>query len=191
MKLIFIYGPAASGKLTVAKALCALTGLRLFHNHLVVDTLLSVFQFGSPEFVELREKTWLGVFAAAARSGISLAFTFAPEVTVRPEFIANTLAAVGRAGGEVCFVELRCPIAELERRIDAPSRHEWMKLKSVEVFRQMRVHGADSFPPLPTGLVIDTGTTPPEQAAQLIASRYHLAISNGTPRDPYSSTFQG
>lgn len=40
---MFIHGPAAAGKLTTARALSALTGLPVFHNHLVVDTLLTVF----------------------------------------------------------------------------------------------------------------------------------------------------
>lgn len=48
MRLVFIHGPAASGKLTVAKELAALTGYPLFHNHLIVDALLAVFPFGSP-----------------------------------------------------------------------------------------------------------------------------------------------
>ena len=79
MKLIFIHGPAAAGKLTVGRALEDLTGFRLFHNHLVVDTLLSVFPFGTPSFVALREQIWLSVFEAAAKDGISTIFTFAPE----------------------------------------------------------------------------------------------------------------
>ena len=54
MRLIFVYGMPASGKLTVARELAELTGYKLFHNHLVVDLLLSVFAFGSDGFVELR-----------------------------------------------------------------------------------------------------------------------------------------
>ena len=69
MNLIFIHGPAASGKLTTGRALHRLTGYRLFHNHLVVDTLLAVFPFGSEPFVRLREAMWLSVFEAAARGG--------------------------------------------------------------------------------------------------------------------------
>jgi cytidylate kinase len=37
MRLIFLHGPAASGKLTVARAIAARTGLPVFHNHLAVD----------------------------------------------------------------------------------------------------------------------------------------------------------
>lgn len=40
MKLVFIYGMPAAGKLTVAKELAGLSGYKLFHNHQVVDLLL-------------------------------------------------------------------------------------------------------------------------------------------------------
>src|SRR5580658_3884413 len=107
MKLIFIYGLPATGKLTVAVELAAMTGYKLFHNHLAVDLLLSVFDFGSAPFVELREEIWLCVFAAACEAKIpGLIFTFAPEATVRPEFIPNTIETVGKHGGELIFVEL-------------------------------------------------------------------------------------
>ena len=56
MKLIFIHGPVASGKLTIARALAALTGLAVFHNHLVVDAVAAVFPFGSEPFIRLREQ---------------------------------------------------------------------------------------------------------------------------------------
>ena len=48
--LVYIYGPPASGKLTVATRLSALTGMPLFHNHLTVNAVTPVFAFGSPPF---------------------------------------------------------------------------------------------------------------------------------------------
>src|ERR1700751_4193719 len=47
MRLLFLYGPAASGKLTIARELATLTGFALFHNHLVVDAVAAAFPFGS------------------------------------------------------------------------------------------------------------------------------------------------
>lgn len=58
MQLIFLYGPMAAGKLTVARELAARTGFALFHNHLLVDAVAAVFPFGSPSFVRLREQFW-------------------------------------------------------------------------------------------------------------------------------------
>src|ERR1700722_18638783 len=95
MKLVFIYGLPATGKLTVAQELAAITGFRLFHNHLVVDLLLSIFEFGSPPFIELREEIWLSVFDRACRTRTSgFIFTFTPEATVRPDFIDRMLRTV-------------------------------------------------------------------------------------------------
>jgi len=46
MKLIFIYGPPAVGKLTVAEELVKLHDYRLFHNHLTLDLVRNIY----PEF---------------------------------------------------------------------------------------------------------------------------------------------
>src|ERR1700749_1982483 len=117
MHLIFIYGPIASGKLTIARELASRTGMSLFHNHLVVDAVGAVFPFGSKAFVRLREQFWLSVFEAAAQNGCSLIFTFVPEPTVDPAFPERVRELVRSAGGEVTFVELVISREEQERRL--------------------------------------------------------------------------
>ena len=54
MDLVFLFGPPAVGKLTVARAPAARTGLKLFHNHLVLDAITAVFDFKSPAYLRLR-----------------------------------------------------------------------------------------------------------------------------------------
>src|ERR1051325_8251746 len=103
MKLIFIHGAPAVGKLTVATELARLTGFRLFHNHLTVDLVSAIFDFGSEPFVELREEIWLAVFHEAARRDVSLIFTFAPERTVRDRFIQEAIQRIESAGGGGVF----------------------------------------------------------------------------------------
>jgi hypothetical protein len=176
MKLIFIYGLPATGKLTVAQELVAITGYKLFHNHLVVDTLLSVFEFGSPEFVELREEFWLSIFDKACRSQLpGLIFTFAPEATVRPEFIGKTIGTVEAAGGEVDFIELTCPLPELKRRMGGLSRLQYKKLTSVPLFEQLHEEGSfdASYMPKPR-LSICTSDNQPARAALKIARELDL-----------------
>jgi len=46
MQLVIIYGPEASGKLTIARALAQQTHFRLFHNHISVDVAKTLFDFG-------------------------------------------------------------------------------------------------------------------------------------------------
>jgi len=170
-KLVFLYGLPAAGKLTVAQELVAITGYKLFHNHLVVDLLLSVFEFGSPEFVALREEIWLSVFHKACQSKLpGMIFTFAPEATVRPEFIGRTMSTVAAAGGEVDFIELTCPLDELKRRMGGVSRLQYKKLTSVALFEQLHGEGSfdASYMPEPK-LSINTGDNQPARSALLIA----------------------
>jgi chloramphenicol 3-O-phosphotransferase len=169
MKLVFLHGAPAVGKLTVARELARLTGFRLFHNHLTVDLVSSLFSFGSEPFVLLREQIWLAAFAEAARNNVSLIFTFNPERTVRERFIQDALDVVGLAGGEVVFVELTCTEEELERRIEDASRKEFGKLASIEQYRSLKDAGAFHFPKLPNGISLDTTNQPAAETAKLIS----------------------
>lgn len=175
MQLLFIHGPAASGKLTVAREVARLTGLPVFHNHLVVDALTSVFPFGSASFVSLREQIWLQVFAAAASEGQSVIFTFAPERTVRPRFVPDAVRTVEASAGRVSFVKLTCPPEVLEQRLEAPSRTVHGKVRSVERFRALLAEGAFDYPELPdSGLTLDTGGMLPSVAARTICEHFGL-----------------
>ncbi|MDX1383330.1 MAG: shikimate kinase, partial [Thermoanaerobaculia bacterium] len=170
MRLVFLHGPPACGKLTVARSLAGFTGLRLFHNHLTVNLATSLFPFGSEPFVRLREDVWLAAFREAAAAGQSLIFTFNPEATVRHSSPEATGATVEEHGGRVVFVELTCAEQEIERRLGDPSRRELEKLTSVADFRRLLAEGAFAYPPLPEPLLrIDTTETPPATVARRIA----------------------
>ena len=170
MKLIFLHGLPGVGKLTVARELAELTNFKLFHNHLSVDLVSSLFEFGSPEFVELREKIWHEVFAQVVSADLpGLIFTFAFDRTVSNKFIRDTREVVEADGGEVMFVELTCSNAELERRIAEPSRRTFGKIDSVKFFRELKESGAFVDPGIPKEhFVIDTTELVPADAAALI-----------------------
>jgi chloramphenicol 3-O-phosphotransferase len=170
MKLIFLHGAPAVGKLTVARELARLTGFQLFHNHLTVDLISSLFPFGSEPFIVLREQVWLAAFSEAARNNVSLIFTFNPERTVREDFIQKAIDVVKAATGKVIFIELTCADEELERRIEDGPRKEFGKLASVEQYRSLRDAGAFQFPKLPEGLSVDTTNQSPADAAKLISN---------------------
>jgi chloramphenicol 3-O-phosphotransferase len=176
MRLIFIYGLPATGKHTVAQHLAALTSYKLFHNHLAVDLLLSVFDFGSEPFVDLREQIWLSVFEQASRTNLhGLIFTFAPERTVRPSFIPAALDVLARNHAEVDFIELRCPLPELKQRLDSPSRQRFQKLTSATLFDQLHADGVfDATHMPPPRLTVDTSLHTPEAAAAEIAQALGL-----------------
>ncbi len=160
----------------MARELATLTGYKLFHNHLTVDLVGSVFEFGTPSFIELREKIWLDVFAEAASSEVKgVIFTFAFEPTVRGNFVENVRNTIESHGGEVVFVKVICSSEELEKRITSDSRARFGKLTSVKLFRELSDAGAFIDPEVTSDrLVVDTTTLGPDEAASKIASELKL-----------------
>ena len=104
VKLVIIYGAPGVGKLTTARALAALTGFRLFHNHLAFDLAKAIFDFPSPPFAELSEKVRLAAFEAAARAKLpGLIFTFVYASPDDDPFMRKVIEIVEGHGGEVAL----------------------------------------------------------------------------------------
>lgn len=175
MKVIFIHGPAAAGKFTVGSKLADLTGLPLFHNHLTVDLVLSLFDFGSPGFIELRETLWLNTFRIATSASRSFIFTFHPEATVTPGFVAQAQETVEAGGGKVEFVELLCAPDTVRERLAGADRAAFNKLTDVTLYDQLEAGGSFDYPKLPdASITIDTGAMGPDQAAAAIKAALFL-----------------
>jgi predicted kinase len=171
--LVYIYGPPASGKLTIAGRLSELTGIPVFHNHLTVNAVRPVFAFGSPPFVEAVRKMRHAVFEAAARAGVSLIFTnnsawSGPEPRARFEEAADRAQRIMEShGGRAVFVRLTAPQTALEERLANESRRAHDKLVDVARLREL-LAGLDPSPLHPDDLTIDTGQLSPEDSARAI-----------------------
>ncbi|QGN35499.1 shikimate kinase [Microlunatus sp. Gsoil 973] len=173
MNLVFLHGGPASGKLTTARAMGRRLGYPVFHNHLTVNMLTTVFPFGSEPFVRLREQIWLSVITDAARTGRSVIFTFAPESTVQFGFPDRLRAAVEDNGGRLCSVRLEVSERTQEARIANPSRVAVGKLADVELLRAGRKHHSPvEFPT--AELTIDTDSSDPERSAETIIASFDL-----------------
>ncbi len=53
MKLLFLFGNAAVGKMTVGQELMKITNLRLFHNHMAIEPVLEIFGTYDPDIIKL------------------------------------------------------------------------------------------------------------------------------------------
>ena len=176
MKLIFIYGPPGAGKLTVAKELKKITGYKIFHNHLTVDLLMSMFEFGTKKFFELSRKIRLHIFEAAAKQKLKgMIFTYCYSKPHDNKFVKQVIEAVEKNRGKVCFVNLRCSKEELFKRIKSPSRKKFRKIKdSKELEGAFRKWNLFSAIPFRKSLVIDNTNLSPKKAALEIKSFYRL-----------------
>jgi len=169
--LLVLHGPPAVGKYTVGQVVAAELGWPLFHNHMTVDLALTLFPFGSPEFVSMRERIWLEAMSLSIGSGQSLIFTFSWESSVPEDFIDRLVRTIEESGGRTVFVSLVCAESSLEERMDADSRQAFGKLTDVDMYRQLRADGAFVAPPFPEPLMeIDTDRLTPRAAGERIVA---------------------
>lgn len=177
MKLIFIYGAPAAGKLTVANEIAAQTDFKVFHNHLSIDAIEPIFQFGTESFFKLIHSFRLDVIREAARSDVNLIYTFCYAKDEDDAHVALVTKTVEENGSEICFVLLRCERGELEKRIFAESRKLLGKIKTLEILNEI-LEKYDLFSPVPerTSLIIDNTNLSAKDTARKIVEHFNLNI---------------
>jgi hypothetical protein len=158
MRVVVLCGLPGVGKLTVARGLAQLHEYRVFHNHLVFDAVEALFPFGSPPFVELRNRLWLELLSRAIHvKGSDIVFTIARDEALDADFLARLVTELSQAGADVCCVELTCCRADLENRVASVERSRFGKVHSVDRFRQLDAAGAFPLFTMPRGTVfVDT-----------------------------------
>jgi hypothetical protein len=181
MKLIFIYGDPGTGKLTVARALQKLTGLKLFHNHLTVDLASSLFGYDNPDYFDYVRSLRLEAFELAAKGNISLIFTFWYSSISQPS-VEKYKQVIESNGGQVLFVRLHCRPEILEERVVSASRQNW-KIASVADLRAALENTGDVI--TGTHLEIENSDLSPEVVALEIVEK--LGLTNSSLLEPKPS----
>lgn len=167
-RLIFLYGPPAAGKLTVARAIAERTDFRVLHNHVTFDAVAEVLPSGAPAFWETLDKVRLDLVAAAAREGIDLVYTFVFAPGDEPH-VDDVVSAYESAGGSVVLVQLVAPLEELRRRVSNASRAAHSKIRDAGTLDDvLREH--DVYAPVPgrDTFTIDTAAMSPSEAASQV-----------------------
>ena len=170
--LVYLYGPPAAGKLTVARRVQELTGFKLFHNHLTVNAIVEVFDFRTQPFTDVLHRLRLDVFGTAARAGVDLIFT---NNQAWPGFHEWARLVESTVEGNVAFVQVTAPIDVLCERVASDDRLAHGKLVDAGRLRE-QVLAADLSPVHADDLVLDTSVLSPDEAARQVAA--HPAIAS-------------
>jgi chloramphenicol 3-O-phosphotransferase len=175
MRLVFLYGPPAVGKLSVARELAARTGFKLFHNHLTIDLVTSVFPFGSEPYKQLVHRFRRDLIAESAREGVDLIFTFVYSAHEDDDLVRELIEPVQSRGGTVLFVRLSCATPELFVRVQNESRRAHGKLTDpTELRAALGRYNFSEAVPFGETLEIDTTHQLPAEAAGRIVEHYSL-----------------
>lgn len=179
MKLLFLYGPPAAGKLTVGTALAKKTGYKLIDNHKVIDYLQELFPREEKKYdkvrSELGRKMRLDIVEAAARAEVDLITTFAPISPGMHDFVRDVIAAVERGGGAACLVQLLPSQGVMEERTLSDARRG-KKVDTIARWHELMDGNTGAFETFPgkTHLTIDNSELSPEEVAAQVIAYYGL-----------------
>jgi hypothetical protein len=167
-QLVFLYGPPAVGKLTVAGELAKRRPFRVLHNHVTIDAVATVLPFGTDAFWSVVGRLRRDLAASAASEGIDLVYTYVFTPGDEPRVDAVT-APYENAGGVVTFVRLFAPPEELLRRVGNASRLKHGKIID-EAPLQTLLAEYDLYTEIPgrDSLSIDVEALMPPEAADVI-----------------------
>jgi RNase adaptor protein for sRNA GlmZ degradation len=184
MKLVFIYGAPAVGKLTVAQEIARRTGFKVFHNHLSIDCIEPIFEFGTKSFWKIVELIRLETIAEAARENVNLLYTFCYAKGEDDKHIQEVIERVEANGGEICFVLLRAEKSALEKRVINESRRKFNKANDMKVLNEI-LNKYDLFSPVPgrQSLQIDNTSMPPQKVAEQIIRHFNLQPALAKKKD--------
>jgi len=171
MKLIFIYGPPAVGKLTIAERLSAETGIALFHNHLTRDLVKDIYEDELTDNYELVTKIRIDVLEHCAKNDTDLIFTYVYGGQQDDQNVKDFTSAVEDNDGEIVFVELTASREDLIYRVDNESRKKFKKLIDKAVMAEL-VQSMEKFSiPFVDSIIINTSELTIEEAAKKIIDK--------------------
>jgi hypothetical protein len=167
-RLVFLYGPPAVGKLTVARAIADRLPFKILHNHVTIDAVTEVLPFGSDTFWCVVGRFRRDLVAAAADENIDLIYTYVFAIGDE-QHVADIVLPYENAGGTVLFVQLLAPREVLLQRVLAESRREHGKPTDAATLERM-LDEYDNFTAIaaPDSLTIDLAATSARDAADRI-----------------------
>ena len=183
MKLLFLFGDAAVGKMTVGQELMKLTGLRLFHNHMTIEPVLEIFgQYNTAAINRLRQVIF-EEFAKTDHYGMIFTFMWAFDQRSDWEYVEQIKSIFQPYGTEFYYVELVAPLeVRLERNATGNRLKNKASKRDVETSNQRllrddsnyRLESRDGEIPFENYMKIDNSNLSPALAAQKIKEKFRL-----------------
>ncbi len=183
MKLVFLIGNGAVGKMTVGQELMKLTGLRLFHNHMTIEPVIEVFgYYNGPVVTKMREAIF-EEFAKSDNYGMIFTFMWAFDQQEDWDYVEHVTDIFKKQGAEVYYVELVAPQEvrlkrnETENRLrnKASKRNlEFSRNNILTHDQKYRLESYDGEVPYENYIKIDNSDLEPAEVAKMIQERFSL-----------------
>ena len=109
MRLLFIFGAHAAGKMTVGQAVSRITPMKLFHNHMTIEPVIELFGSYNGAVTERLRQVVFEEFAKTDNYGLIFTFIWAFDVPYDTEYVRRLTQLYEDAGAQVDYVELVAP----------------------------------------------------------------------------------
>lgn len=183
MKFVWIVGDSAVGKMTVGQELMKLTGLRLFHNHMMIEPVLEILgQFRGETIIALREVIFRD-FLKTDNAGMIHTIMWAFDMQSDWDYIAHVAEIFQEQGAQIYYVELVAPQQirlqrnETENRLAHKASKRDLEASRQRVLRDDANYRCESLPgelPFENYMKIDNSNLAPDVVATMIRERFGL-----------------
>ncbi len=127
MKLVFIIGNAAVGKMTVGQELTKITDLRLFHNHMTIEPILDIFGYFNGKAITRMRDVIFEEFAETNNYGLIFTYMWAFDQQSDWDYIEHVRDIFKKYNADIYYVEL---VASKEVRLQRNATENRLKNKA-------------------------------------------------------------
>ena len=183
MKLLFIIGDAAVGKMTVGQELMKITELRLFHNHMTIEPVIEIFgRYDGKTISEIREVIFKN-YAASDNYGMIFTLMMDFDLPSEWEYLDNVKGIFEPYGTDFYYVELIAPQEiRLKRNISENRLKNKASKRDIETSNQRLInddknHRCVSYEGeinFDNYLRIENSDKAPDEVAQMIKEAFKL-----------------
>lgn len=185
MKLLFLIGDTAVGKMTVGQALVNITDLRLFYNHMAIEPVMEIFGQFNPKAIAAVREVIFEEFAQSANYGMIFTYMWAfdePSDWAYVEHIKDIFRQKNK-DTEFYYAEL---IAPQEIRLKRNATENRLKHKAskrdiqasnqrlIEDDKRHRCVSLDGEIPFENYIKIDTSALSAQETAERIKAHFSL-----------------
>ena len=183
MKLLFMIGNAAVGKMTVGQELAKITGLRLFHNHMTIEPVIKIFgQYNGAAISRLRQVVF-EEFAKTDNYGMIFTYMWAFDRQDDWDYVEYVKNIFMPYDTEFYYVEL---VASREVRLKRNATDNRLLNKAskrnvslsnqrlIDDDKKYRLESMDGEIPFENYMKIDNTNLAPDVVAQMIKNRFDL-----------------
>ena len=183
MKLLFLIGDAAVGKMTVGQELMKITELRLFHNHMTIEPVIEIFgRYDGKTISEIRDVIFKN-YAASANYGMIFTLMMDFNLPSEWEYLEHVKGNFEPYGTDFYYVELIAPQEiRLKRNVSENRLKNKASKRDIETSNRRLIHddkkhrcvSYEGEIVFDNYLRIDNSDKKPDEVAKMIKETFHL-----------------